>query len=87
MVRFFAPYWWETTVVLVAILLTSGLGLINPYLLKLIIDTAIPKGDLRLLNIFVGLMIVVPIVSGLIGIGQSYLSNLVGQRVMRDLRN
>ncbi len=86
-VRFFAPYWWETTVVLVAILLTSGLGLINPYLLKLIIDTAIPKGDLRLLNIFVGLMIVVPIVSGLIGIGQSYLSNLVGQRVMRDLRN
>src|SRR5690606_32929535 len=68
-------------------LITSGLGLINPYLLKLIIDTAIPQGDLTLLNLFVGLMIVVPIVSGLIGVGQTYLSNLVGQRVMQDLRN
>ena len=86
-VRFFVPYWRETGVVLIAILLTSGLGLINPYLLKLIIDTAIPSGNLWLLNLFVGLMIVVPIVSGLIGVGQSYLSNLVGQRVMRDLRN
>ena len=35
----------------------------------------------------VGLMIVVPIVSGLIGVGQSYLNNVIGQRVMQDLRN
>lgn len=87
MASFFRPYWRETIAVLIAILITSGLGLINPYLLKLIIDTAIPQGDLTLLNLFVGLMIVVPIVSGLIGVGQTYLSNLVGQRVMQDLRN
>ncbi|MDI3339986.1 MAG: ABC transporter ATP-binding protein [Sphaerobacter sp.] len=86
-VAFFRPYWREIAVVLVAILVTSGLGLINPYLLKLIIDTAIPRRDLTLLNLFVGLMIVVPIVAGLIGVGQTYVSNLVGQRVMRDLRN
>lgn len=84
---FFKPYWHEIGAALVAILVIAGLGLINPYLLKLLIDDAIPNGDLRLLNIYVGLMIVVPIVSGLIGVGQSYLNNLVGQRVMRDLRN
>ena len=86
-VTFFRPYWQQIALVLVAILITSGLGLINPYLLKLIIDTAIPQRDMMLLNLFVGLMIVVPIISGLIGVGQSYLSNVVGQRVMRDLRN
>jgi ATP-binding cassette subfamily B protein len=66
---------------------TSLLGLVNPYLLKLLIDEALPQRDLGLLNLFVGLMIVVPIVSGLIGVGQSYLNNVIGQRVMQDLRN
>jgi len=32
-------------------------------------------------------MIALPIVSGLIGVGQSYLNNLIGQRVMQDLRS
>jgi ATP-binding cassette subfamily B protein len=74
-------------VVLGAIVVTSFLGLINPYLLKLLIDDAIPNHDFSRLNLYVGLMIVVPIFSGLIGVGQSYLNNVVGQRVMQDLRN
>ncbi|HEX7346540.1 MAG TPA: ABC transporter ATP-binding protein [Candidatus Limnocylindrales bacterium] len=85
--RFFKPYRPQIAVVLVAILLTSFIGLINPYLLKLLIDEAIPKRDFGLLNLYVGLMIALPIVSGLIGVGQSYLNNLIGQRVMQDLRS
>ncbi len=73
-------------VVLVAILLTSFIGLINPILLKLLIDDAIPRRDFGLLNLFVGLMIALPIVSGLIGVGQTYLNNVIGQHVMQDLR-
>ena len=84
--RFFGPYRPQIAVVLAAILLTSFIGLINPYLLKLLIDEAIPRRDFGLLNLFVGLMIALPIVSGLIGVGQSYLNNLIGQRVMQDLR-
>jgi ATP-binding cassette subfamily B protein len=84
--RFFGPYRPQIAVVLTAILLTSLIGLINPYLLKLLIDEAIPRRDFGLLNLFVGLMIALPIVSGLIGVGQSYLNNLIGQRVMQDLR-
>ena len=83
---FFRPYRPQIGVVLVAILLTSFIGLINPYLLKLLIDVAIPQRDLRLLTLYVGLMIILPIVSGLIGVGQSYLNNVIGQRVMQDLR-
>ncbi|MEK6719952.1 MAG: ABC transporter ATP-binding protein [Chloroflexota bacterium] len=85
-VAFFGPYRVQVAIVLVAILATSLLGLINPILLKLLIDDAIPKLDFGLLNLFVGLMIAVPIVSGLIGLGQSYLNNVIGQSVMQDLR-
>ena len=84
---FFRPYRWQVLVVLAAIFVTSLLGLINPLLLKALIDSAIPSGDWQQLNLFVALMIIVPIVSGLIGVGQSYLNNVVGQRVMQDLRN
>jgi ATP-binding cassette subfamily B protein len=85
-VAFFGPYRFQVGVVLGAILLTSVIGLVNPILLKLLIDEAIPKLDFGLLNLFVGLMIVLPIVSGLIGVGQNYLNNVIGQNVMQDLR-
>jgi ATP-binding cassette subfamily B protein len=83
---FFRPYRGQVAVVSVAILATSGLGLINPILLKLLIDDAIPRLDFSRLNLYVGLMIAVPILSGLIGIGQTYLNNSIGQHVMQDLR-
>jgi ATP-binding cassette, subfamily B, bacterial len=85
-VAFFRPYRPQVFVVVGAILLTSLLGLINPILLKLLIDDAIPRLDFSRLNLYVGLMIAVPIVSGLIGVGQSYLNNAIGQHVMQDLR-
>jgi ATP-binding cassette subfamily B protein len=83
---FFAPYRPQIVVVLVAILATSLIGLANPYLLKLLIDEAIPERDWFKLNLFVGLMVVLPILTGLIGVGQAYLNNLIGQNVMQDLR-
>jgi len=87
MAGFFRPYRGRVAVVLATIVITSVLGLVNPLLLKLLLDVAIPQQDLALLNLYVGLMIVVPVISGLIGVGQTYLNNVVGQRVMQDLRN
>ena len=84
---FFRPYRGRVVVVMVSIVFTSFLGIINPYLLKFLLDTAIPDQDFRQLNIAVALMIVLPIISGLIGVGQAYLNNIVGQHVMQDLRD
>jgi ATP-binding cassette subfamily B protein len=86
-VAFFRPYRFQVFVVLVAILATSLIGLLNPYLLKLLTDEVIIGQDYTNLNLYVGLMIVAPITTGLIGVGQSYLNNLIGQSVMQDLRN
>jgi len=83
---FFRPYRIQVGVVLFAIIVTSILGLLNPLLLKLLIDVAIPQENWFLLNLFVGLMIFLPIVTGLIGVGQAYLNNVIGQNVMQDLR-
>ena len=83
---FFQPYKLQVVVVLVAILSTSLIGLINPLLLGLLIDQVIVGQDYDKLNLYVGLMIVLPIITGLIGVGQSYLNNVIGQNVMQDLR-
>ncbi len=84
---FFRPYQAQVGIVLVAIIATSLIGLVNPYLLKLLIDDVIVGRQFDRLNLYVGLMIVLPIGSGLIGVGQSYLNNIIGQNVMQDLRN
>jgi ATP-binding cassette subfamily B protein len=84
---FFRPYRGRVAVTIVAILITAGLGLINPYLLKFIIDDAIPERNMEKLYLYVGLMIGVPIITGLIGVGQTYLNTVIGQQVMRDLRD
>jgi len=83
----FSPYKFQVSLVLLAIILTTVLGLINPLLIKFIFDDAITRRRTNLLLLFVGLMIVTPIVTGVIGIGQTYLNNVVGQNVMRDFRN
>jgi ATP-binding cassette subfamily B protein len=84
---FFRPYRLAVSLVMASIVLTALMGVINPYLLKLLIDEAIPRQDLQQLNTLVALMIGIPIMSGLIGVGQTWLNNVVGQHVMQDLRN
>ena len=89
-VGIFRPYRRTVLGVAALILVTSGLGVINPLLIKVIFDQAlfVPDGPrLGLLWVLVGTMFAIPIVSGVLGIWQTYLSNIVGQRVMQDLRN
>jgi ATP-binding cassette subfamily B protein len=86
-VGFFRPYRRRLGVIAVLIVLTVSIGVVNPILLKLVIDNLISdRPSLNLLYLQCGLMIVLPIVSSLIGVWQSFLSNVVGQRVMDDLR-
>ena len=87
--RLFRPYKRQVALVTFTILATSGIGVANPILSKLVFDRALtfPNVHLRLLYELVGLMIGISIVQTLIGIGQTYLTTVVGQQVMQDLRN
>ncbi len=94
----FRPYRGKVGLVGLAIVITSGLGVVNPLLIKWIFDNGLfgnPPGlceagacpQLDIVYTGVALMVVIPIVTGVIGIGQTYLANWVGLRVMQDLRN
>ena len=85
-VRLFRPYRLRLAAVLGLILFSSALGAIPAFLLKEIIDDALPNRDLGLLNVLVAGMVGLAIATGALGVVQTLLSNQVGQRVMHDLR-
>ena len=85
-VGFFRPYQRRLSLIGVLIVFTVSIGVVNPILLKLIIDNLTGPRDLGLLYLQAGLMIGLPVVTSLLGVWQSYLSNVVGQNVMNDLR-
>ncbi len=85
-VGFFRPYRARLSLIAGLIVLTVSIGVINPVLLKLVIDNLTGPRDVGLLYLQCGLMIGLPIVTSLLGVWQSYLSNVVGQNVMNDLR-
>jgi ATP-binding cassette subfamily B protein len=73
--------------VLGLIFFSAGLGMISPFLLRAVLDTAIPEKDTALLTALVAGMIAIAIATGALGVAQTYLSNSVGQRVMHELRS
>jgi ATP-binding cassette subfamily B protein len=85
-VRLFHPYRRQLLSLLGLILISAGLGIVSPFLLRELLDKAIPQKDTGLLTALVGGMVAIPIVTGALGIGQTWVSNRVGQQVMHDLR-
>ena len=84
--RLFRPYRARLFTVLGLIGISAGLGMISPFLLRAILDNAIPEQDTRLLSMLVAGMIAISIATGALGVAQTWMSNVVGQRVMHDLR-
>ena len=84
--RLFRPYRARLTTVLALIGLSAGLSMISPFLLRAVLDDAIPERDTALLTMLVVGMVAISIATGALGVAQTWLSNLVGQRVMHDLR-
>ncbi len=98
-VNTFRPYRGKVGIVGLLIVITSGLGVVNPLLIVYIFNHGLfgmgspptcqggACPDLHVVFWGVALMIVIPIITGIIGIGQTYYANLVGLRVMQDLRS
>jgi ATP-binding cassette subfamily B protein len=84
--RLFGPYRLRLSLLLALIFLGAGLGVISPFLLRRVLDTAIPHRDTTLLSLLVGGMIALSVITSVIGVAQTLISNQVGQRVMHDLR-
>jgi ATP-binding cassette subfamily B protein len=84
--RLFAPYRWPLAIVTAIIVASSVVGLASPFLLRAVIDTALPDRNLRLLIWLVAGMVGVAAVSAAFGVIQTWISTRVGQQVMHGLR-
>jgi ATP-binding cassette, subfamily B, bacterial len=82
----FRPYRWQLSVVVALIVASSTVALATPFLVRMVIDEALPHRDLRLLVLAVVGMLAVTVVTAVLGVGQTWLSTTVGQRVMHGLR-
>jgi len=85
-IALFRPYRARLSVVLTLIFFSAAIGVVSPFLLRQVLDVAIPEDDMRLLSLLVAGMVAIPVVTGVIGVYQTLLSNQVGQSVMHDLR-
>jgi ATP-binding cassette, subfamily B, bacterial len=85
-VRLFRPYKARLAVVFTLIVFSAAIGVVSPFLLREVLDEAIPDENVRLLSVLVAGMVAIPIVTGILGVWQTLLSNQVGQSVMHDLR-
>jgi ATP-binding cassette, subfamily B, bacterial len=84
--RLFAPYRARLAAVIGLIVFSSGISMISPFLLRAVLDNALPNRDGTLLTELVLGMIAIAIVTAAFGVWQTYISNVIGQRVMHDLR-
>jgi ATP-binding cassette subfamily B protein len=83
--RLFAPYKLRLSGVLSLIVVSAALGVVPAFLLKRVLE-AIGANDTRMLSFNAAGIIVIAVVTGVLGVIQTLLSNQVGQRVMHDLR-
>jgi ATP-binding cassette, subfamily B, bacterial len=82
----FTRYRLRLGAVMGLIVFSSGLGMISPFLLRAVLDQALPRRDGTLLTELVAGMIGIAIATAAISVWQTYISNVIGQRVMHDLR-
>jgi ATP-binding cassette subfamily B protein len=82
----FGPYRVRLATILVLIIASGGVSILNPFLIRDALDEGLLRHNDTLLSELVVAMIGVAIFSSAAGVGQTYVSNVVGQRVMHDLR-
>jgi len=84
--RLFRPYRFRLAAVLVLIIISSAISMINPFLIKAALDKGIFEHKSSELTYCVLGMIAVALFSMASGVWQTYMSNVIGQKVMHDLR-
>ncbi|MET7711060.1 ABC transporter ATP-binding protein [Streptomyces sp. NPDC005407] len=84
--RLFRPYRGRLAVVGLLVGAASLVSVASPFMLREILDTAIPQGRTGLLSLLALGMILTAVMTSVFGVLQTLISTTVGQRVMHDLR-
>ncbi|MEU5836636.1 ABC transporter ATP-binding protein [Streptomyces diacarni] len=84
--RLFRPYRGRLTLVGLLVAASSLVSVASPFLLREILDVAIPEQRTGLLSLLALGMILTAVMTSVFGVLQTLISTTVGQRVMHDLR-
>ncbi len=84
--RYATPYRWQIAGMLVIILVSTGLSLLTPQIMRDLIDRTIPSGDVTRLVWLVLALLALPLVNGAINVTNRRLNVRVGEGVIYDLR-
>ncbi|MEU1702314.1 ABC transporter ATP-binding protein [Streptomyces pseudogriseolus] len=84
--RLFRPYRGRLAIVGLLVGASSLVSVASPFLLKAILDVALPEGRTGLLSLLALGMILSAVLTSVFGVLQTLISTTVGQRVMHDLR-
>ncbi|HEY3718179.1 MAG TPA: ABC transporter ATP-binding protein, partial [Jatrophihabitantaceae bacterium] len=84
--QLFIPYRMQLAVVIAIIGASSIVGLASPFLLRAVIDTALPTQNVHLLVWLIIGMVGVAVITSALGVVQTWISTKVGQQVMHGLR-
>ena len=82
----FAPHRGTIAAVVLLISVSSVVNLAQPFLVRGVIDDALPHQDLPLLAWLTGAMVAVAAITAAIGVVQTWMATKMGQRVMHTLR-
>jgi ATP-binding cassette subfamily B protein len=80
------PYRWHIAGMLALILISTGLGLLIPMILRDLIDKTIPARNLNRLVLLALALLLIPAITGGINVIQRRLNAFVGEGVIYDLR-
>ncbi|MFI8993075.1 ABC transporter ATP-binding protein [Streptomyces sp. NPDC053542] len=84
--RLFRPYRGRLALVGLLVAAASLVSVASPFLLRAVLDVAIPERRTGLLSLLALGMIVTAVMNSVFGVLQTLISTTVGQRVMHDLR-
>jgi ATP-binding cassette subfamily B protein len=79
-------YRWMILGMLILILISSGLSLVTPLIMRDLIDVTIPAGNIRRLTLLSTALLLVPVLNGAVNVIQRRLNARVGEGVIYDLR-
>ncbi|WP_435831327.1 ABC transporter ATP-binding protein [Nocardia aurea] len=85
--RLFGPYRARLMSVAGLVGLSSVVALASPFMLRAVLDDALPHGRTGLLTLLAAGMVAVAALTSVFGVLQTYISTTVGQDVMHDLRS
>jgi ATP-binding cassette subfamily B protein len=82
----FRPYRWSVAALVFIAALQAITNVASPFLLRAIIDKALPERSASLVSWLAGGMLVAAAITAVLGVVTTWLANLIGQQVMHDLR-